>query len=149
MENAKVNSISINYLLEGPSTGDLVVLINGLADDLKTWDYQIPALHSAGYQTLRYDNRGIGESSRPAGPYTSEMMADDLHALLVKLDIDKFHLLGVSMGGMIAQSYALKYSNGSAAANGKELLSLSLCCAHTVDYQSLSMMFANMYDRYF
>jgi 3-oxoadipate enol-lactonase len=125
-----VGSININYLLEGPTTGDLIVLVNGLADDLMTWDYQIPAFHSAGYRTLRYDNRGIGKTSRPRGPYTSEMMANDLHGLLLGLKVQVFHLLGVSMGGVIAQSYALEDPNGSPAAAGCKMLSLSLCCTY-------------------
>lgn len=106
--------------------------VNGLADDLLTWDYQVPAFLSAGYKVLRYDNRGIGKTSAPPGPYTAEIMADDLHALLrvPDLAIAKFHLLGVSMGGMIAQSYALKYPNGSTEAAGLEMLSLSLCCTY-------------------
>ncbi|KAK5174378.1 uncharacterized protein LTR77_001458 [Saxophila tyrrhenica] len=140
----EANSISINYLLSGSSDGDLIVLINGLADDLTTWDAQVPALLKAGYQVLRYDNRGIGKTSRPSGPYTAELLADDLHALLKHpdLNVSKFHLLGVSMGGMIAQSYALKYPNGSREADGLEMRSLSLCCTYAQPTPFCSRMFA-------
>lgn len=130
MPTASVNSISINYEISGPSTGRWLVLINGLADDLQTWSANTPALTAAGYRVLAYDNRGVGQSSRPPGPYTASMMAADLHALLLHLEIDNFHLLGVSMGGMIAQAYALEYPNGSPAAKGKGMLSLSLCCTY-------------------
>jgi 3-oxoadipate enol-lactonase len=130
MPTAFVNSISINYTISGPSTGEWLVLINGLADDLRTWSENTPAFTAAGYQVLAYDNRGIGKSSRPLGPYTASVMAADLHALLLNLNIDKFHLLGVSMGGMIAQAYALEYPNGSPAAKGRQMRTLSLCCTY-------------------
>ena len=144
MPTVDANGITINYLLEGTGNGDLVVLVNGLADDLTTWDYQVPALLEAGYQVLRYDNRGIGKSSRPSGSYTSEMLADDLHALLSHdhLNVKDFHLLGVSMGGMIAQSYALKYPNGSPGAKGLKMLSLSLCCTYAQPTTFCSRMFS-------
>ena len=144
MSTAEANGITINYQLEGSKDSDLIVLINGLADDLQTWEGQVPALLNAGYRVLRYDNRGIGKSSWPPGPYTAEVMADDLHALLLHADLNvkQFHLLGVSMGGMIAQSYALKYPNGSAEAKGLEMLSLSLCCTYAQPTTFCSRMFA-------
>ena len=138
-----VNGIDLNYRLEGPDDGELIVLVNGLADDLLTWEAQAPAFLKAGYRVLRYDNRGIGNSSRPHGPYTSEMMADDLYGLLTHADLNvkSFHLLGVSMGGMIAQSYALKYPNGSTESKGVEMLSLSLCCTYAQPTAFCSRMF--------
>ena len=71
-------------------------------------------------------------------------MAQDLHALLKHPDISvtKFHLLGVSMGGMIAQSYALMYPNGSNEAEGLEMLSLSLCCTYAQPTLFCERMFA-------
>jgi len=130
MPTASVNSTSLNYTLSGPPTGPWLVLINGLADDLQTWSANIPAFAAAGYRVLAYDNRGVGLSSRPKGPYTTDLLAADLHALLVHLDVREFHLLGVSMGGMVAQAYALEHPNGSPAADGREILSLSLCCTY-------------------
>jgi len=53
MPKVNVNGIIINYLLEGPEDGDTVVLINGLADDLHTWDFQADAITAAGYRVLR------------------------------------------------------------------------------------------------
>jgi len=142
MPTAPINSISINYTLSGPPTGQYLVLINGLADDLQTWSANLPAFTAAGYQVLSYDNRGIGQSSRPPGPYTAQTMAADLHALLLHLDIKEFHLLGVSMGGMIAQTYALEYANGSPAAKDRRMLSLSLCCTYAQPSVFCSRMFA-------
>src|SRR5690348_18215730 len=108
MPIANVNGTELNYRLEGegPKT---IVLINGLADDLETWVLQMDDLLAEGYRVLRFDNRGIGASSCPAGPYSSRMLADDAKALVDSLGITDFHLMGVSMGGMIAQEYALAY----------------------------------------
>src|SRR5437773_7015019 len=78
LPTAQVNGITINYAIDGPDTfKETIVLINGLADDLQTWVFQIPALVDAGFRVLRFDNRGIGKSDRPAGPYTSRQMAAD------------------------------------------------------------------------
>ena len=108
MPTATVNGITINYLLEGEGE-ETVVLINGLADDLYAWDFQVPALLEAGYRVLRFDNRGIGASDKPEGPYTSDQMAADAKALVDSLGITGFHLMGVSMGGMISQAYAIAH----------------------------------------
>jgi 3-oxoadipate enol-lactonase len=67
---ADVNGVNLNYSLEGPNEAEPIVLINGLADDLESWAYQMPALLDAGYRVLRFDNRGIGASDKPVGPYT-------------------------------------------------------------------------------
>ena len=108
MPTATVNGIDLNYELEGDGA-QTVVLVNGLADSLETWVLQMDALLGAGYRVLRFDNRGIGASGKPAGPYTTALFADDAKALVDHLGITGFHLLGVSMGGMIAQEYALAH----------------------------------------
>jgi 3-oxoadipate enol-lactonase len=141
MPTASVNSTTINYTISGPPTGPWLVLINGLADDLQTWSANIPAFTAAGYRVLANDNRGIGLSSRPKGPFTAEILAADLHALLVHLDVERFHLLGVSMGGMVAQTYAMEYPNASIAAEGREMLSLSLCCTYAAPSAFCERMF--------
>ena len=66
MPVARVNDIELNYKLEGDDQ-DTIVLINGLADDLETWVLQMDDFLAAGYRVLRFDNRGIGASSKPAG----------------------------------------------------------------------------------
>lgn len=145
MPQIQANDITINYEIEGLPSADLVVLINGLADDRTTWSSQIPALLKAGYQVLSYDNRGIGQTSRPKGPYTAELLADDLHALLQKLDIKSAHFLGISMGGMILQSYALRYPNStsSSAKQGDiEIKSLTLACTYAQPTPFCSRMFS-------
>ena len=121
MATVKLNGVKFNYKLEGEGA-ETIVLINGLADDLETWMEQMPDFLAAGYRVLRFDNRGIGKSGRPRGPYTTAQMAADAKALVDHLKIKSFHLVGVSMGGMIAQEYAL--------AHGRDLRSLTLCCTY-------------------
>jgi 3-oxoadipate enol-lactonase len=87
------NGIDIHYRLEGDGP-ETVVLINGMSDDLEAWLYQVPAFTAAGYRVLRFDNRGVGKTSKPVGPYTSRAMADDVKGLVDALGIDAFHLVG-------------------------------------------------------
>ncbi len=132
MATAQVNGITINYSLEGDGP-ETVVLVNGLADDLTTWDFQMEALLGAGYRVLRFDNRGIGSSDAPAGPYTTQLFAQDAKALVDELGVADFHLLGVSMGGMIAQEYAI--------AHPEDLRSLTLACTYAAPGPFCSRMF--------
>ncbi|KAK6428510.1 hypothetical protein LTR95_015344 [Oleoguttula sp. CCFEE 5521] len=149
MPFASISSLEVHYQISGENSHPWLVLINGLADDVSTWDPQIPAFTGAGYRVLTYDNRGIGQTTslpnaRDQKPYTSELLATDLYELLLALKIDKFHLLGISMGGMIAQSFALAYPNGST--EGREILSLSLCCTYAAPSLFCSRMFALLAD---
>ncbi len=128
-----LNGIDLHYRLEGDAERT-IVLVNGLADDLDTWAGQVPAFLAAGYRVLRFDNRGIGKSSRPPGPYTTALMAADAKALVDHLGLTSVHMLGVSMGGMIAQEYAL--------AHGGDLASLVLACTYAVPGPFFSRMFA-------
>ncbi len=121
MAFANLNGLNIHYKLEGEGP-DTLVLINGLADDLESWEGQMGDFLAAGLRVLRFDNRGIGKTDRPAGLYTTQQMASDAKALVDHLGITDFHLLGVSMGGMIAQQYALAYPG--------DLRSASFCATY-------------------
>jgi len=90
----------------GPQT---LVLVNGVGDPLEGWANQLDAFLAAGLRVVSFDNRGVGRSSQPPGPYTSAEMAADLHAVVTAAGLDGFHLAGVSMGGVIAQEYALAH----------------------------------------
>ena len=102
----KVNGLTVNYEIAG--NGPWVTLSHSLACDLHMWDEQMDAL-TKNYKVLRYDTRGHGKSSAPAGAYTLDELADDVHGLIGALGIKHTHWAGLSMGGMIGQTFALKY----------------------------------------
>jgi pimeloyl-ACP methyl ester carboxylesterase len=90
-------------------TGDPVLLVMGLGWTSHMWYRTRPALVSASYRTIAFDNRGVGQSDVPAGPYPLSVMASDAAAVLDAAGIERAHIHGVSMGGMIAQEFALEY----------------------------------------
>ena len=104
MPFATVNDISLYYEIHG--SGDPLVLINGLGYDLWMWHRMVPGL-AEHFQVLTYDNRGVGQSDKPVGPYSAQMLADDLAGLLAALGFEKAAVMGHSMGGFIAQALAL------------------------------------------
>jgi pimeloyl-ACP methyl ester carboxylesterase len=106
MSTATVGDIEMYY--EEHGSGDPLLLIMGLAADSQAWMFQVPAFAEK-YRTITFDNRGVGRSSKPAGSYTIHQMADDAAGLLQHLGIDRAHVVGVSMGGMIAQELTLRH----------------------------------------
>ena len=106
MPTVKVGDISVYYEVHGE--GEPLVLIMGYGHNSGHWFSQIPGL-SQEYGVIAFDNRGTGRSDKPDIPYTIEMMARDAAGLLEALGIDAAHIYGVSMGGMIAQEFALRY----------------------------------------
>ena len=103
------NGIGIHYRIAGEASGPPLVLINGVGDDLDGWANQVDDFVAAGLRVISYDNRGVGQSGQPSGPYTSGEMAADLKVLVTGLGLPRFHLAGVSMGGAIAQEYAVAH----------------------------------------
>ena len=101
------NGISINYTLDGPAGAPVVTLSHSLATTLAMWQPQLSAL-TARYRVLNYDTRGHGGTDAPRGAYTLDQLADDAKALLGALGIQRTHWVGLSMGGMIGQTLALK-----------------------------------------
>ncbi len=96
----------MDYDVQG--SGAALLLVNGLGSDRKEWLFQVPAF-APHFRVITFDNRGAGESEVPAGPYTTAQMADDAAALLAFLGVERAHVLGVSLGGMIAQELALRH----------------------------------------
>jgi 3-oxoadipate enol-lactonase len=104
---ARINGIQINYEIEG-SEGPWVTFSHSLACNLQMWDEQAELLRKS-HRVLRFDTRGHGASGAPSGAYTLDQLAEDLRGLLDVLGIRHTHFVGLSMGGMIGMTFALKY----------------------------------------
>ncbi len=106
MPYAEANGIRLYYELLGK--GPPLALVEGLGYASWMWFRQAAPL-AAHHRLLVYDNRDVGQSDKPGAHYTIRDMADDLAALLSALGIPHTHLMGVSMGGLVAQEFALAY----------------------------------------
>jgi pimeloyl-ACP methyl ester carboxylesterase len=130
MPLAAVNGLDLFYDVSGPDDGVPMLLVMGLGSQYQEWDDGFVAgLTDRGFRVVRYDNRDVGESTRidvgdldvgaqllaafsggeASAPYLLSDMADDGVALLDHLDIPAAHVVGVSMGGMIAQTIAIEH----------------------------------------
>ena len=138
MPKILVKDVKIYYEVLGE--GEPICLIMGWGGSSVMW-YRQREMLSKSYQVILIDNRGIGRSAKPKFPYTMQMFIEDTKAVLDHLNISKLHLVGCSMGGMIAQHFALTYP--------EMLSSLILCCTtattkmpnvHGVEPEKLFMM---------
>jgi (E)-2-((N-methylformamido)methylene)succinate hydrolase len=102
----RVNGIALRCLVEGAA--DPLVLIQGVGASLEVWDGVAARLRDR-YRVVRYDQRGHGQSDKASGPYTVEVFSNDLRALLDAFAIERAHVAGHSLGGLVAQSFALDY----------------------------------------
>jgi pimeloyl-ACP methyl ester carboxylesterase len=101
---AEVNGANLYYEIGGK--GQPLTLISGGGTlDRRGWDQQF-SVFSRQYRVIRYDIRGIGNSSRPREPFSHSR---DLYALLKCLDIDKTHIIGLSLGGSVAIDFVLEH----------------------------------------
>jgi len=108
MPRIKVNDINLYYELQGPEEADVVVLSNGIFMSTASWGFQVAALKEH-FRVLTYDCRGMWQSDHPAGPYSMELHADDLAGLLSNLGISRAHIAGISYGGEVSMTFAIKY----------------------------------------
>lgn len=104
MPKVKTNGIEMYYEVHGEGTP--LVLISGLGYSMWEWHRMLPYLEKH-FQVITLDNRGAGQTEKPAGPYTASMLAADTVGLLDALDVEKAVVMGHSMGGFIAQAIAL------------------------------------------
>ena len=109
METIERDGVRIAYRVDGTrdASRPWLVFSHSLACDHTMWDPQMESF--ADFRILRFDTRGHGRSGAPQGDYTLELLADDLKAVLDALSIRRGHFVGLSMGGMIGQQFALKY----------------------------------------
>ncbi len=118
MPKVKVNDINIYYEIHGE--GYPLVLIGGTNHHLHKYPPQFIEMMSKQFKLILFENRGSGRTDQPDVRYTHKMMANDTAGLMDALKIEKAHVLGSSLGGMIAQELALKYP--------EKVNKLVLCC---------------------
>ncbi len=126
MPTTDANGIEIYYERHGEGDRDVVLLIAGLGEQLTSWPMElVEALAERGFDVARFDNRDVGLSGKfegspnvmkalvtgkaPEPPYTLDDMADDAVAVLDDLGVSQAHVVGASMGGMIAQTVAIRH----------------------------------------
>jgi 3-oxoadipate enol-lactonase len=103
-----IDANGIRLYVEDEGSGPPLLLIMGLGASLETWVAQRQAF-AAHHRVIAFDNRGAGRSASPPPPWTVPAMAADAVGLLDALGIERAHVLGVSMGGMIAQELAIRH----------------------------------------
>ena len=106
MPYARANGAKLYY--EEHGAGEPLLLIMGLGGAHTGWMFQVPAFRRH-YRVITYDSRGLGLSTDDGAPYTVRTLADDAVALLDHLGIERSHVLGLSLGGMVAQEMAITY----------------------------------------
>ncbi|MGI4813105.1 MAG: 3-oxoadipate enol-lactonase [Janthinobacterium lividum] len=109
MPNATINGTTLHYQVDGPETGDWLVLSNSLGTNLNLWSGQL-ATFSRRFRVLRYDTRGHGQSAVPAGPYTIAQLSGDVIGLMDQLGIERAHFCGISMGGLTGIALGARYA---------------------------------------
>jgi 3-oxoadipate enol-lactonase len=109
MPLAPVGTHSLSYEIHGDAPGPPLLLVAGLGGASQGWlALQVPELAQR-HRCVLFDHRGVGASQDPGGPFTSADLADDAAALLAALDIERAHVLGAFLGGMVAQELALRH----------------------------------------
>ncbi len=107
MPKVKVDGVNLYYEIHGD--GFPLLMIQGLSENVYSWDSPVIDGLSKHLKTVIFDNRGVGRSDDLVGDLTIESMAADALGLMDALNISQAHILGHSMGGMIAQEIALKF----------------------------------------
>tara|TARA_B100000029_G_scaffold399351_1_gene398049 strand:+ start:3520 stop:4317 length:798 start_codon:yes stop_codon:yes gene_type:complete len=102
------NGIDIHYVIEGPEDAPIVTFSHSLGSSMDLWESQSNLLKDR-FRVLRYDNRGHGGTQVTPAPYSFEQFAEDAYALFQSLGIQRTHFVGLSNGGMIAQTLALAH----------------------------------------
>jgi pimeloyl-ACP methyl ester carboxylesterase len=106
MPTVHVNGVKLYYETYGQ--GEALLLIAGIGYGTWLWAKQIPEL-SKYFSVIAFDNRGVGRSDKPDIEYTISLLASDAYELLRALNVERAHILGISLGGFIAQQLALDH----------------------------------------
>jgi len=106
MPTLSANDIELYYEVTG--TGEPLLLIHGHGSSTQDWALQVEYFAQR-YQVIAFDVRGCGRSAKPRGPYSMRLFAEDTAALIQKLKVAPVHVMGVSMGGMIALELVLGF----------------------------------------
>ncbi|MBV0903887.1 alpha/beta fold hydrolase [Haloarcula salina] len=115
MHYATNDGVELAYERAGPADAETVAFVEGIGYGRWMWRWQRDTLAEE-YDTIVWDNRGTGDSDEPEGPYTMAQMAADLDAVLADAGVESAHVVGASMGGMIAQRYALDHDRARSLA---------------------------------
>src|SRR6266851_4926483 len=107
MSDVRVDDVQLHYEVDG--SGEPLLMVMGLGGSSAGWSPELVSELAPSFRTIIYDNRGTGRSDKPDIPYSLEMFAGDAIAILDDLKVERAHVFGVSMGGMIAQEIALRY----------------------------------------
>jgi pimeloyl-ACP methyl ester carboxylesterase len=103
-----IHSSDVEVFVEHSGTGQDVLLIAGLGDPIEAWQFQLNGLADR-YHTIAYDNRGVGRTPLPAGPFSVATMADDAAAVLSGLGVASAHVAGFSGGSVIARELTYRH----------------------------------------
>ena len=117
------NGNFLNVQIDGNKELPKVILSNSLGADTRMWDPQVETLKNK-FCVIRYDKRGHGKSSPVEGPYSFEMLENDVITILDELEIEKAHFVGLSIGGMTSLGLALKH---------QKRFNKLICCAARAD----------------
>ncbi len=120
MSLARVGEVELSY--ERAGSGPPLLAIMGMSGSSLSWGEPFLGSLRESFEVIAYDHRGVGESSRMEGPFTIADLARDAAGLLDALELDSAHVLGISMGGMVAQELAL--------AHPERMLTLALGCTY-------------------
>ena len=145
MPSVNLENISLYYEEQG--AGEPLLLLHGLGSNGRSWEYQ-QAPFAAQYRVIVPDVRGHGRSAKPPGPYSVPQFARDIFALLDHLQIDRFHLVGLSMGGMIGFQMAVdqpeRFKSLTVVNSGPELVPRSLKERWQIVQRRLVLTFSSM-----
>lgn len=106
MPHLESNGVKLYY--EEHGSGEPLLLIMGFTVSMVGWHWNVSGFAES-FRTITFDNRGVGQSDKPDAPYSMPMFADDTAGVLDGLGIEQAHVFGISMGGMIAQEFALRH----------------------------------------